>query len=70
MISMIVLYKEFYVHIHKMTWSDVAIFDKRKCTTSFPNASSLVTVEAMILKRHDHITCSSIMLVTYFVNFR
>ena len=58
---MIVLYKgllleEFYVHIHKMTWSDVAIFDKVKCTTSFPNASSLVTAEAMILKRHYHIT--------------
>ena len=61
MISMIVLYKgllllEFYVNIHKMTWSGVAIFDKRKCTTSFPNVSSLITAEAMILKRHDHIT--------------
>ena len=61
MINMIVLYKgllllEFYVNIHKMTWSDVAIFDKVKCTTSFPNASSLVTGEAMIMKRHDHIT--------------
>ena len=61
MINMIVLYKclrlqEFYVNIHKMTWSDVAIFHKVKCTTSFPNASSLVTAGAMILKRHDHIT--------------
>ena len=61
MINMIVLHKglllqEFYVNIHKMTWSDVAIFDKVKCSTSFPNAFSLVTTEAMILKRHDHIT--------------
>ena len=39
-----------------MTWSDVAIFDKVKCTTSFTNTSSLVTAEAMIMKRHDHIT--------------
>ena len=58
---MIVLYKglllqEFYVNIHKMTLSDVAISDKEISTTSFPNASSLVTVEAMILKRHDHKT--------------
>ena len=63
MINMIVLYKglllyEFYVNIHKMTKSDVAIFDKVKCSTSFLNASSLVHTftEAMILKRHDHIT--------------
>ena len=60
MINMIVLYKglllqEFYVNIYKMTWSDVAVFDKVKCTTSFPNASRLVTAEAMILNRHDHI---------------
>ena len=33
-----------------MTPSDVAIFDKEKSTTSFPNASSFVTAEAMILK--------------------
>ena len=49
MINMIVLYKglllsEFYVNIHKMTW-----FDKVKCTTSFPNASSLVSAEALII---------------------
>ena len=55
MINMIVLYKSlhlqaFYINIHKMTWLDVAIFDKVKCTMSFPNASSLVTAEAMILK--------------------
>ena len=37
-----------------MTLSDVAIFDKETSTTSFPNASSLVTAEAMILKK----TCS------------
>ena len=61
MINMIILYNdlilwEFYVNIHKITWSDVAIFDKVKCNTSFPNASSLVTAEAMILKRHNHTT--------------
>ena len=39
-----------------MILSDVAIFDKEKSTTSFPNASSLVTAEAMILKRHGYIT--------------
>ena len=39
-----------------MTLSDVAIFDKEKRITSFPNASSLVTAEAMILKMHGHIT--------------
>ena len=38
-----------------MTWSDVTIFEKVNCTTSYPNASSLVTADAMILKRHDHI---------------
>ena len=61
MINMIVSYKglllqDFYVNIHKRALSDVAIFYKEKSTTSFPNASSLVTVEVMILKRHDHIT--------------
>ena len=61
MTNMIVLYKgllllQFYINIYIMTWSDVAFFDKVKCTTSFPNASSLVTAEAMILKRHDYIT--------------
>ena len=39
-----------------MTLSDVAIFDKEKSTTSFPNASSLIIAEAMILKKHEHIT--------------
>ena len=39
-----------------MTLSDVAIFDKEKSTTSFPNDSCLVNAEAMLLKRHDHIT--------------
>ena len=43
-----------------MTLSDVAIFDKEKSTTSFPNVSSLVTAEAMILKRHDHITRTAV----------
>ena len=55
MINMIVLYQgllsqEFYAKFHKMTWSDVAIFDKVKSSTSFSNASSLVIAEAMILK--------------------
>ena len=61
MVSTTVLYKglllqEFYVNIHKLTWSDVVIFDKVKYTTSFPNASNLVTAEAMVPKRHGHIT--------------
>ena len=51
-----------------MTWSDVAIFDKVKCTTSFPNASSLDTAEAMILKRHDHITRKVIYLNAWEVS--
>ena len=38
-----------------MTLSDVAIFDKGNRTTMFPISSSLVTVEAIVLKRHDHI---------------
>ena len=33
-----------------MTWSDVAIFSKMKCTTYFPIASSLVIAEAMLEK--------------------
>ena len=39
-----------------MSLSHVSIFDREKSTTLFPNASSLVTAKAMILKRHDHIT--------------
>ena len=41
---------------YEMTWSDVAIFDKEKSTTSSLNASSFVTVEAIIMKTHGHIT--------------
>ena len=34
----------------------MGIVDEEKSTKSFSNASSLATAEAMILKRHDHIT--------------
>ena len=50
-----------------MTRSGVVIFDKGKRTTSSSTTFSLVTVEAMITKTHDHITRTG--LQTSFIEF-